>query len=164
MQPATENLLQTDEVATTQPVSREQIKALRDCIEAKIRSYGTKGTKNKKGAASVQVIIIVFSVITPILIGWKTDEQTAILYKNWALAASTITAGFSTLHDFFDYKELWTQYKVSRNGMETISAELNYLESSGTLTQRKMDELFERYIKICSETDGFYRDVRLAAK
>lgn len=148
----------------TRPVTKEQIKALQKCLEDKIALFGEKGTKNKKGAAILQFCVITFSVATPILIGWKSDSPTSLLLANLALASSALSAGTNTLYNYFDYKDLWVQYKVARNELESIVAELQYLESSGleNVTQSQIAVLFKNYVQVCADTNSFYCETRLA--
>ncbi len=147
----------------SKPVTESQVLALKNCITSKINSFKNKGTKNKHGAIAAQVILIVFSVITPVLIGWKNDKGEAFtVLVNLALISSGITAACSSLQVFFDWKELWTNYKVSRNGLETIIAEMDYLISSGyeNINQQAMQDHFTRYKEICAKMDESYKQSR----
>jgi len=147
----------------SKPVTESQVLALKNCITSKINSFKNKGTKNKRGAIAAQVILIVFSVITPVLIGWKNDKGEAYtVLVNLALISSGITAACSSLQIFFDWKELWTNYKVSKNGLETLIAEMDYLISSGyeNINQKDMQEHFNRYKEICAKMDESYKHSR----
>ncbi|MBN9297921.1 MAG: DUF4231 domain-containing protein [Filimonas sp.] len=145
------------------PVTEKQVMALKNCITSKIDSFRHKGIKNKRGAIAAQVILISFSVITPILIGWKNSKGD--LYPvliNLALISSGITAACSSLQVFFDWKDLWANYKVAKNGLETIMTELDYLISSDyeNITQQDMRDFFNRYKDICAKMDESYKNVR----
>jgi hypothetical protein len=147
----------------SKPVTESQVLALKNCIASKINSFKNKGTKNKRGAIAAQVILIGFSVITPVLIGWKNDNGEAFtVLVNLALISSGITAACSSLQAFFDWKELWTNYKVSKNGLETIIAEMDYLISSGyeNINQQAMQDFFNRYKDICAKMDESYKNLR----
>jgi Protein of unknown function (DUF4231) len=145
------------------PVTESQVMALKKCITSKINSFRNKGTKNKRGAIAAQIILITFSLITPVLIGWKNDEEEVIrVLVNLALISSGITAACSSLQAFFDWKELWANYKVSKNGLETIIAEMDYLTSSGyeNINQQAMQDFFNRYKEICAKMDESYKSMR----
>jgi|GEM_PF-2838209 len=142
------------------PVTERQVNALKECIDKKILAYGTKGTKNKKGAIIAQFILIICSVLTPIFIGW--NEGTSKLLVNLALISSAITTACSSLQVFFDWKELWTNYKVARNELETIIAEIDYQVAIGydKIDQETMQKFFERYKAVCFKMDESYRSIR----
>jgi len=119
--------ISTDE----RPVTQEQIAALRKCIQSKMDLFSKKGTKSKLGASVVKFVIIASSVLTPILIGWKGGDDKSVEHLvNLALISSAIGTGATALYNFFDYKDLWTQYKAARNELESNLAELDYLYSS----------------------------------
>lgn len=160
--PATKN--QTNAAPATRPVTAKQLAALRKCVESKIAYYDSKGRRNKYSAAAIKILIVSSSVLTPILIGWKDATIEQVQLGNYALVSSAVAAGTTALYNFFDYKDLWTQYKVSRNELETILAELDYLEESGqeNITQQQMELLFKSYVRVCADTNSFYRETRLA--
>jgi Protein of unknown function (DUF4231) len=137
----------------------EKIKSLRKSIEDEIKTLTIKGRKNKYGATVAQSCIIIFSVATPILIGWEPEY--AIL-KNLSLICSAITAGGTMIYNFFSYRDLWIEYKISRNDFITLLAEVDYLESSGikNIKKEEVDRLFEKYIQIRLETGKNYRRIR----
>lgn len=126
-----------------------------------MRYFHKKSRANKIGASIFKLVIVVSSVLTPILIGWKDGSQQLI---NLGLISSAVTAGATALYNFYDNKDLWVQFKVSRNELEALLAELNYLEAVGLayFTQAQLELLFNRYVAICSETNVFYRTTRLA--
>ena len=148
-------------ISRSEVVTEKQVIALKDCINAKISSFRIKGTKNKKGAISAQIILVFCSVLTPIFIGWK-GEHTVLI--NLALISSAITTACSSLQAFFDWKELWTNYKFSKNGLETIIAEIDYLVSLGydKINQDDMSNFFGRYKEICAKMDESYKSLRIS--
>ncbi|TDN39266.1 DUF4231 domain-containing protein [Hymenobacter sp. UV11] len=159
--------MQPNSEVEVRPVTQEQIAALRNCVNRKIEEFNGKGRRNKYSAAIVKVLIVAASVATPILIGWKgVDGKTVEQLVNWALITSAIASGATTLYNFFDYKDLWAQYKVARNELASILAELDYLKESGlkniNVTQQQMEILFKKYIQVCTDTNSFYRETRLA--
>jgi hypothetical protein len=146
-------------------VTQEQIEALKKCVQSKIDLFSKKGERSKLGAAAVKFVIIASSVLTPILIGWKgIDGKSIEQLVNYALISSAVGTGATALYNFFDYKDLWTQYKAARNELEVILAELDYLEASGlvNITQQQMALLFKSYVQVCADTNSFYREIRLA--
>jgi hypothetical protein len=146
-------------ITQSEAVTERQVNALKDCINAKISSYSNKGTRNKKGAISAQIILVLGSVLTPIFIGWK-DGHSVLL--NLALISSAITTACSSLQAFFDWKELWTNYKFSKSGLGTIIAEIDYLVSLGydKINQDDMSNFFSRYKEICAKMDESYKSLR----
>ncbi|WP_163410135.1 SLATT domain-containing protein [Flavobacterium ajazii] len=140
--------------------TEEKINSLRNSVTNKIKVLTHKGKKNKIGASAAQICIIIFSVATPILIGWKTTDNTML--TNIALICSAITAGGNMLFNFFDYKDLWIEYKISKNEFITLLAELDYLEASGieNIKHEQIDLLFQKYLTICLEIGKNYRRIR----
>lgn len=137
----------------------QKIQSLRKSIEFEIKTLSIKGRKNKYGAVAVQSSIIIFSVATPIFIGWKSDDP---MLKNIALICSAITAGGNMIYNFFSYRDLWIEYKISRNDFITLLAEVDYLESSGitNIEKKEVDALFQKYIQIRLEIGKNYRKIR----
>jgi hypothetical protein len=137
----------------------EKINSLKNSVEHEIKTLTVKARKNKYGATIAQSCIIVFSVATPILIGWEPEYR---LLKNLALICSAVTAGGTMIYNFFNYRDLWVEYKISRNEFITLLAEVNYLESSGikNIKEEKVDELFKKYIQIRLEIGRNYRRIR----
>lgn len=146
-------------IIPTDPVTERQVNALKDCIKSKINTYSSKGTKNKKGAIIAQIVLVLCSILTPIFIGWKDAPKVLV---NLALISSAITTACSSLQAFFDWKELWTSYKVSKSALETIIAEIDYLVSLGynKITQADLSNFFDRYKDICSKMDENYKNLR----
>ncbi len=145
-------------------VSAHQIKALRCCINKAIEKDTIKLNHNKIGACIVNPVIIIFSVASPIFIGWTTENKYDLeLLRNLALVCSAITAGSTMFYNFFDYKDLWVRYKVSTFELESLLCELDYLEAAGiaNIEQAELDELFEKYQTICKETNKMYKKIRL---
>lgn len=150
------------------PVSAQQMTALKNCIIEKTKTLGDKGRRNKTGAIIVYILIISFSAATTILIGWKagvTDNLTATTNTlvNLALICSAVTTGLNMFYNFFDYKDLWVHYKASRNELLEILSELEYLEASGleNISQKQLNDLFNRYKDICANTNKFYLQLRM---
>jgi hypothetical protein len=144
----------------------EKINSLRKSITSKMDVLTYKGKRNKTGATIAQTCIIVFSVATPILIGWKTGAdwkpENIALLVNLALICSAVTAGGNMLFNFFDYKELWVEYKNAKNELLLLLSELDYLESSGTenIKPEQVDAIFQKYLAICLEIGRNYRRIR----
>jgi hypothetical protein len=142
------------------PVTCQQVNELRSCIKQKTGYFDRKSRTNKLGASGFKLVIVVSSVLTPILIGWHEGNPRLV---NLGLISSAVTAGATALYNFYDNKDLWVQFKVSRNELEALLAELNYREAAGLahFTQAQLEMLFNRYVAICSETNVFYRTTRL---
>lgn len=138
---------------------RDKIQSLKNSVEWEIKTLTIKGRKNKFGASVVQSFIILFSVATPILIGWKPGNDTL---KNLALICSAITAGGTMIYNFFSYRDLWVEYKISRNDFITLLAEVDYVEASGieNIKDEQIDKLFQKYLKIRTEIGKNYRRIR----
>ncbi len=144
------------------PDTQLQVNALKNCINTKINEFSRKGTRNKRGAVIAQVTFVISSLITPIFIGWKGENGNTInLLVNLGLISSAFAAACSGLQTFFDWKELWTNYKVSRNGLQTIIAELDYLSSYANISPQTMDDFFDRYKDICARMDENYKNLRM---
>lgn len=146
-------------------VTTKEIEALKSCIETAMAEYARKGRRNKKGAIAVQIILIILSAFTTILIGWKfEDKQPSILLTNLALICSAIVAGMNVVNAFFDYKELWGQYKAARNQLNMLLSELCYLQASGegNITQTQLGGIFDQYKSICENTNKVYQQLRMA--
>jgi len=148
----------------SEPVTESQVTALRNCIKRRINSYGNKGHKNKKGAVSSQIVLVFFSALTPILLGWKLEKDSWVsaTLVNIALISSGITTVCSSLQAFFDWKDLWAGYKTSRNELDGIIAEIDYFVTLGydKITQQDMSNFFNRYKDVCMRMDASYRSVR----
>ena len=141
-----------------------QVEALKKCIEDHISVFKVKGRRNKKGAIIVQTFIIVLSASTTIFIGWKispeNDDISATLI-NFALITSAVTTGLTMLYNFFDYKELWAQYKIAANELEAILYELIYLQDL-PIEKKDLDRIFDSYSSICKNTNSAYKQIRIA--
>lgn len=154
----------SNEVNEIQATTKE-IYALIQCLEGAAKEYGEKGSKNKKGAIVVQVLLIVLSALTTIFIGWKaTGDVPNIFLINLALICSAVVAGLNVINAFFDYRELWAQYKVSRNQLQILLSELNYIRASGDekVTKSQLGEIFTKYKDICEQTNKTYQQLRTA--
>ena len=138
----------------------EQITAFEECIVAKVETFKIKGRKNKQGAIIVQIAIIVFSAATTIFIGWKTKPENVTLV-NFALVCSAVTTGLTMLYNFFDYKDLWVQYKTGKNEFESLLAEVKYYKASG-ITKQQLDALFAKYSDISNNVNTAYKQIRMA--
>src|SRR3954463_10411913 len=112
---------ETTSEANTEVNIQDKIESLRKSIIRQIETLSLKARKNKFGAAAAQSCIIVFSVTTPILIGWEPEYK---ILKNFALICSAITAGGNMIYNFFSYRDLWIEYKISRNDFITLLAEV----------------------------------------
>ena len=145
------------------PATLNEVQALIACIETAKKEYSIKGSKNKKGAIIVQVLLIVLSALTTIFIGWKSANNNINL-TNLALICSAIVASLNVIIAFFDYKELWVQYKVSRNDLTMLRAELNFISASedGKVTKKQLLVIFEEYKNICNRTNQAYQQLRMA--
>ncbi len=149
-----------DTLATT-----AEIDTLKELIEAAIGEYSNKGHKNKKGAVIVQGALISLSALTTIFLGWKfPNSKTNFILINLALVSSSVVSGLNVINAFFDYKDLWAQYKVSRNQLKTLRAELLYIQASynDKITKNQVKEIFEKYKNICNETNTTYQQLRMA--
>ncbi|WP_264535246.1 SLATT domain-containing protein [Flavobacterium sp. N1736] len=144
---------------TNKDVITAKINSVKKSIESQIKSLTIKARINKYGAVAVQSCIIVCSVITPILIGWTPKDD---MLNNYALICSAVTAGGTMIYNFFSYRDLWVEYKISRNEFITLLAELEYLQSSGpeNIDEKKVDALFQKYIQIRNEIGKNYRRIR----
>ena len=143
----------------------KEIDALMQCLEVASKDYANKGSKNKRGAIFVQVLLIVLSALTTIFIGWKaTGDAPNLFLINLGLVCSAVVAGLNVINAFFDYRELWAQYKVSRNQLRILLSELNYIRASGdeNVTKSQLGEIFAEYKNICEQTNKTYQQLRMA--
>jgi len=142
-----------------------EINALRRFIEATAKEYSEKGRRNKRGAIIVQILLVCLSALTTIFLGWKFEnDYKSIFLLNLSLICSSVVSGINVILAFFDYKELWAQYKVSRNKLKVLSCELDYLQASRPegVTKKLVDEIFDRYVKVCEDTNQTYHQLRMA--
>lgn len=108
------------------PATPKEIDALADCLKVASINYASRGSKNKRGTILVQVFLILLSALTTIFIGWKTTNNGPNLFLiNLGLICSAIVGGLNVINAFFDYRELWAQYKVSGNQLDMLLSELN---------------------------------------
>lgn len=156
---------QPNQVEKDIPASAKEIEALKQCLETAVGEYSIKGSRNKKGAIFIQVSLVLLSALTTIFIGWKpTGNSTNVLVINLGLICSAVVASLNVINAFFDYRELWAQYKVSRNQLKILLSELNFLRASGdeNVTKKQLAEIFERYKDICDQTNKTYQQLRTA--
>lgn len=148
------------------PVTQEQIDSLKRCITEKIKSFKEKRKRNKIGAIVVQSLLIVFSILTTVLIGWKNQNPESAGLKvdltNLALLASALTAGLAALDKFFDYKALWVEFNVSIAALQSANSRLNYLSALGIgrLKQNQIEEVYNLYESTCSNMGKSYQKIR----
>jgi hypothetical protein len=133
MEPANETPKQE---AVPGKVTMEQVTVLRKCISDTIMSYRHKRNKNKFGAISIQILSIVLSFGTTVLIGWKLSQDTSgatgsiltgNMLTNSALIVSALATGMNALDKFFDYKALWIGYNISIASLKSIRSKLSLL-------------------------------------
>lgn len=149
------------------PVTLEQIKNLDDRILEKIADYRRKKTLNKRFAVAMQSLSVIFSIGTTILIGWKVFDEThkpVVDYKylNYALAASALASGITSLNKFFDYKDLWIIYNIAVISLKSVSEKLIFLyaRGEGKTTKKELDEIFKKYETICEDMSRNYQQIR----
>jgi len=145
------------------PANCRQVEVLKKCIEEQIKVFRAKGRSNKKGAIIVQTFIIILSATTTIFIGWKigSKNESSPTLINFALITSAVTTGLTMLYNFFDYKELWAQYKIAANELEAILAELTYLQG-WEIQKKDLDRIFDSYSSVCKSTNSAYKQIRMS--
>lgn len=156
---------QADDAANDTLATLAEIEALKKCLESETGDYTNKGRKNKKGAILIQILLVLLSALTTIFIGWKPeDNKSNVFLINLGLICSAVVAGLNVTNAFFDYRELWAQYNVSRNQLRMLLSELSILQASGdgNVTKKQLTEIFERYRGICDETNKTYQQLRMA--
>ncbi|OYU79927.1 MAG: hypothetical protein CFE23_11775 [Flavobacterium sp. BFFFF1] len=155
----------TEKNTTPALIPKAQLDAFKTLISEKIKKFRRKRRKNKIGAIIVQVLLILFSFGTTVLIGWKIgtkDENIKDGLINIALVLSTLATALTALDKFFDYKPFWIMYGVSISKLELVEAKLSMLvpNADGAVDGAAFDAVFKEFESVCGLMSSFYNEVR----
>jgi len=134
----------------------EKTEFLSKTLQAQIDSFNLKRKDNKTKALRIKLAITVLGGMTTVLLGLQgTAHQNAM--QNLALIFSALVTLLSTWDTFFNHRGLWTRYTATYTELMTIKSDLEYLrQGEGSLTEARLDGLYDRYQRVLRETDEWW--------
>jgi hypothetical protein len=126
----------------------EQVRFMQKRLDDQINDFRNEGSFYRMKAFSSTVIVIIFSGITTVLIGFGQKgilENYREILSMAALITSAVTSGFSSWESFFSYRSRWVSFNEAASDASTIREQLEYVHVSGKLTQSKLDEFFKEF-------------------
>lgn len=95
--------------------------------KSQIKWYDEKAISNKKYHKNLQIILIVFSALTPVLIAIDFSLSEYVFLKWIAVITAVIVAISSSSLRIFKFYDNWTTF---RNICETLKKEINFYDSN----------------------------------
>lgn len=156
--------MQTEELVTQNYMAiQEKIKCLQERLDEQIEYFSLAKKGYEKNAFHFRVAVVLCSASTTILLGLHTvADSFQPIVKDCALILSALVSALSTLDAFYNHRALWIRYKITSNALKAVRSKLEYLTASGleTVDEAKVDQLFEEFQEVLSETDAQWLQLR----
>lgn len=107
--------------------------------------------RRKRTIFWLRIFVAAFGGIATVLVGLQQNSNFTTLHPHFSVAALLATALvslFVTWEGIFDYRGDWERFKATYGQLYGLRYSLEYLQSQGGMTQKKLDEIFEKLNKL----------------